>query len=187
VRYGTATLKYRVDDALSAKAKVTIKVKTLSGSTVRTLDLGWKYTGKLLSAKLSCDLAPKTYRFYVYAKDLAGNPQRQVGVNTLTVKPQVLAWLSASVSDATPARYTDVTVTCRAKDQAGRGIKGVKVTFTWHYKTTTPKETATTNSDGIARCTRYIAGATAGYKVVVSITATYNGVTKTTSVSFTPH
>lgn len=187
VRYGYATLKYRVNDARSSRADVTIKIKTLSGSTIKTLGLGSKYTNKLLSTKVQCTWAPKDYRFYVYANDLAGNKQSKVGVNTLTVKPQVLSGLSASVSDSTPAQYSDVTVKCRAKDQAGRSIKGVKCTFVWHYKTTTPKETRSTGSDGIARCTRNISGATAGYRVVVTITATYGGVTKTTSTSFVPH
>lgn len=63
----------------------------------------------------------------------------------------------------------------------------MRVKFVWHYKTTTPSESRTTNARGVAACTRYISGATAGYRVVITVTATYKGVTKTASTSFTPH
>jgi hypothetical protein len=181
-----ATLKYRVSDALSSQATVTIKVKAGS-RTVKTISLGKRYTNKALSYRLKCVYAPKTYRYYVYAKDLAGNNQAKVGVNTLTVKPRVLASISASISDSTPAQYSDVTAYCTAKDQTGHRLPGVRVSFAWHYKTTTPSESRTTNANGVAACTRYISGATEGYRVVISITASYKGVVKTASTSFTPH
>lgn len=83
----TAKIPYRVNDALSPRATVTIRIKTLGGTTVKTLSLGRHVTGKLLTARFVCNLAKKKYRFEVYAKDLAGNQQKlPVGANHLTVK-----------------------------------------------------------------------------------------------------
>jgi len=86
----TATLKYKVTDAVpnGGSATVTIKIKTLGGTTVKTLSLGKKNvnTATALSAKFVCKLAKKTYKFYVYATDTAGNTQATVGSNRLIVR-----------------------------------------------------------------------------------------------------
>lgn len=186
VQNATATLRYRVSDTLSAKARVTLKIKNPRGRTVKSIRLGWRRTNKALSYRVKCSYSPGTYRYCVYAVDLAGNKQSKVGVNALTVRPAVLSSISASVSDSSPSQYSDVTAYCKAKDQAGRPLSGVRVTFTWHYKTTTPSESSATSSSGVASCTRYISGATEGYRVIITITASYRGVTKTASTSFTP-
>ena len=86
-----ATLHYRVNDARSPKADVTIKVKTLSGRLVKSYHLGWRYTDKALTSRISCTFSPKTYRYSVYARDLAGNVQSHIGENTLTVRPRALS------------------------------------------------------------------------------------------------
>ncbi len=83
---GIAKLQYRVNDALSPKATVTIKIKTLGGTPMRTLSLGKHVTGKLLTTSYLCNLAKKKYRFEVWAKDLAGNAATSIGLNYLTVK-----------------------------------------------------------------------------------------------------
>ena len=86
----TATLRYTVTDAVpnGGSATVTIKIKTLGGTTVKTLKLGKKAvnTATTLSAKFVCKLAKKTYKFYVYATDTAGNTQATVGSNRLIVR-----------------------------------------------------------------------------------------------------
>ena len=38
-----------------------------------------------------CTFSPKTYRYFVYARDLAGNAQSHIGANTLTVWPRALS------------------------------------------------------------------------------------------------
>jgi hypothetical protein len=83
-----ATLKYSVNDgaASAGLAVVTIKVKTLSGRTVRTLSLGTRLTGRTYSAKVKCTWAPRTYRYYVYATDPAGNKVLRPGSNKLVVR-----------------------------------------------------------------------------------------------------
>jgi hypothetical protein len=91
VRYGgTASLKYAVTDAVpnGGTATVTIKIKTLGGKTVKTLRLGKKAVNPAspLTAKFRCTLAKKTYRFFVYATDAAGNTQSSVGSNKLVVR-----------------------------------------------------------------------------------------------------
>lgn len=89
VRRGrTATLKYEVVDLApnGGMANVRIKIKTLGGRTVKTLRLSTKPVNVTLAAKFRCKLAKKTYRFYVYASDAAGNAQSKAGSNKLIVK-----------------------------------------------------------------------------------------------------
>jgi hypothetical protein len=88
VRGSTATLQYDVEDASpnGGTAMVTIRVKTLLGKVVKMLKLGVKPVNKLLSAKFRCTLAGRTYKFFVYAKDTAGNEQSKLGSNRLIVR-----------------------------------------------------------------------------------------------------
>ncbi len=84
-RFRWATLRYKVTDALSPKATVRIKIKTLRGRLVKTLYLPGRLTNRWLSTRFKCGLRRGTYRFFVYAVDLAGNGQRRLGYNRLTV------------------------------------------------------------------------------------------------------
>ena len=87
VRKGrTATLYYRVTDDQSASCVLTIKVKTRAGRTVKTLRVGLKSCDALRHAHFRCNLSRKTYRFFVYAYDMSGNPQGTLGSNRLVVK-----------------------------------------------------------------------------------------------------
>jgi hypothetical protein len=82
-----AVLKLRVNDTVSPKAKVTVKIfrrgvlkKTLKLG-LRTTNLTIRYTG------YTCGLPRGTYVWKVYATDLAGNPQRlPLGYKTLVVR-----------------------------------------------------------------------------------------------------
>ena len=82
----TAILDYRVTDDQAASCTVTIRVKTLGGRLVRTLRPGLKGCDTLRHATFRCTLAKKTYRFFVYARDLSGNAQTRVGSNRLVVR-----------------------------------------------------------------------------------------------------
>jgi hypothetical protein len=87
VRRGrTATLRYRVNDALSPKAKVTIRIRKLSGRLVKSLPVVTRTTNAATSSRFTCGLAKGRYRFYIEAKDLAGNKQSTKGYGTLTVR-----------------------------------------------------------------------------------------------------
>jgi beta propeller repeat protein len=81
----TATITYRVDDALSQQADAVIRVYNKSGAIVKVLQPGWVDTGKALTQTFTCALAPGTYQIKVTAIDEAGNAQVKVGHNTLTV------------------------------------------------------------------------------------------------------
>jgi C1A family cysteine protease len=85
---GYATLKYEVLDAApnGGTATVTIKVKTLAGKVVKTYLLGKKTVNATLSLRMLCALPRGTYRYYVYARDDAGNAQSRAGYNKLVVK-----------------------------------------------------------------------------------------------------
>ncbi len=160
-----------------------------SWTTWRTLKLT-----STSSFKTSWTSPTKTGRYYFRARfaDADGRHVTNTSANRLvTVIPRpvipVLTSLSASVSDSTPAQYTDVTAYGKAKDQLGRPIGGVKVSFTWHYKTVTHTMTAYTNASGVASVTRNISGATAGLRVPITVTANYKGAVRTTTTGFTPH
>ncbi|HET6475023.1 MAG TPA: Ig-like domain repeat protein [Thermoleophilia bacterium] len=89
VRRGTrATLTYRVADVRpgSPTATVKIKIKTLGGRTVKTITLKNRKVNKTLTYRFRCKFAKKTYRFYVYATDTAGNTQVRRASNRLIVR-----------------------------------------------------------------------------------------------------
>ncbi len=97
-----------------------------------------------------------------------------------------VAKVSAGVSDASPRQYTEVTAYAKATDSSGRAVPGATVTFVWHYKTVTHTLEAITDSSGVASCTRYISGASKGYKVVINVAVSKGGGTATSATSFTP-
>ena len=81
-RYGYVTLRYRVNDLpIGARtATVTIRVKTLGGATKKVLRLGSRPTNTdAQTVSFRCLLPRRTYRFYVYATDPAGNVQAIAG------------------------------------------------------------------------------------------------------------
>jgi hypothetical protein len=79
-------LPYRITDNLSPKAKaIKIVVKNSRGKTVKTFLPAAKNTGTWYRAKW-VPKAKGTYRYYVYAKDLAGNAQRTRGSAKVVVK-----------------------------------------------------------------------------------------------------
>ena len=88
LRYRRATLRYRVNDPRpnGGRARVTIRVKSLSGRTVKTLRLGLQPVDSALTCSFRCGLPRRTYRFFVYARDLAGNRQANVAANVLVVR-----------------------------------------------------------------------------------------------------
>jgi hypothetical protein len=79
------TLRYRVAD-LTPKATVTLRIRTLGGATRKTVSLGLRWTNHALGYRYVCGLARGTYRYYVYARDQAGNVQRRLGCGTLRVR-----------------------------------------------------------------------------------------------------
>jgi hypothetical protein len=68
---------------------VTIKIKNRAGKVLKTLRYRGKPVNRLLTARFT---VPRTWkagayrRFFVYARDQAGNAQRKIGSNRLTVR-----------------------------------------------------------------------------------------------------
>lgn len=90
--------------------------------------------------------------------------------------------MCASISHATPAQNTDVTVYGRLR-LAGVPQSGQPMQTTWHFKSVTQVcNDSVTGADGVASCLRQIGRATVGYEVVVDVhIAGY-----TTQTSFIP-
>jgi len=93
--------------------------------------------------------------------------------------------VSASVSNSAPVQHSPVTVAARLVIR-GQPIANVPMIAIWHYKTTTPSCTGTTDASGGVSCTRYIGGATQGYPVKISIRFAWNNQTYKAETSFTP-
>lgn len=114
-----------------------------------------------------------------------------LGAGVLLTGPQLLApspaaastslTCRASVSDSTPKRYSTVRVYVKT------GKAYAKVRAVAHYKTTTTAHSRKSNSAGKATVPFYVSGATPGRRVVVTVTVTKGGQTRTCSTSFTPH
>ncbi len=82
----TALIRFKVKDALSPKASVTVRLRNRAGKLIRVIRLGERRTNRLLGAKFACNLRRGTYRFTVLARDLAGNAQVKAGTNRLIVR-----------------------------------------------------------------------------------------------------
>jgi len=80
-------VKYKIEDNLSPKAtSVYVKIKNSGGHIVKRQEFGGN---KAVSQWYSFTWKPKvagTYKYYVYAKDLAGNSQNKAGWAKITVK-----------------------------------------------------------------------------------------------------
>jgi hypothetical protein len=86
---GTARLRFRIIEptGLSPSAYVVLVVKTARGGrTVDTVSVGNARMNTTRSAALAVHLRRGAYRWYVYATDLAGNPQANVDWAKFTVK-----------------------------------------------------------------------------------------------------
>ena len=84
----TARLKYRVTEpaGLSPSAKVVIKIKRGNGTTAKTFTIRNAPTNSKRTYSFTCNLAKGSYKWHVYATDLAGNTQDNVARATLKVK-----------------------------------------------------------------------------------------------------
>ena len=83
----TAGIKFRVDDPRpgSPTVNVTIKIKNAGGHVVKSIRLKGCRVGRLMTSTFRCSLKRGSYRFFIYAKDLAGNQQTRVASNVLRV------------------------------------------------------------------------------------------------------
>lgn len=84
-RYSYARLYYRAYDSYSPSAHITIRIKTLGGVTKKIIYPGWKPINKTLYYNYKASLAKGTYRFFIYAKDTAGNTQYNNAYNKLVI------------------------------------------------------------------------------------------------------
>jgi len=85
----------------------------------------------------------------------------------------------ASASTTSPADYHTVYIYIRT-------APGILVTTVAHYKSTDNQKTAVADGAGRATIAYYISGATPGYTVTVSVTASAGSKSARCSTSFTP-
>ncbi len=86
-RGGTATLQYRVDDAVPGSPTARVRVVILRQDTlVQTLELGQQPVNELRQSSFRCSLPAGRYTFLLRVNDLAGNYQSADAGNTLTVR-----------------------------------------------------------------------------------------------------
>ncbi len=79
-----------------------------------------------------------------------------------------------------------VTMRCRAKDQKGKAIKGVSVTFKWYLPEGTRSQVRTTNADGLAKASRVTTcGSASDFDAKVVVTARWHGQVKKVTRYFT--
>jgi hypothetical protein len=85
---GTAKLRFRVSEpaGLSPTATVTLKVEKSNGKVVKSIPVANVPVNSDRTQPFTCNLAKGTYTWYVYATDLAGNPQANIAKATLKVK-----------------------------------------------------------------------------------------------------
>lgn len=84
-RYSYARLYYRANDSYSPSVHITIRIKTLGNVTKKIIYPGWKPTNKITYKNYMAALPKGTYRFFIYAKDTAGNTQYNVASNKLVI------------------------------------------------------------------------------------------------------
>jgi hypothetical protein len=96
-----------------------------------------------------------------------------------SVRPATLT-CSARMSNSSPTDYSTVDVI------VDTGLNGASVTATAHYKTTDTTHTMAAGNSGVATIPFHIARATVGYQVVVDVTASGAGSTRSCSTAFTP-
>jgi C1A family cysteine protease len=83
----TATLKYRIDDALPGCGTAVVRIQIKKGAkVVKTIAAGAKPANAALSYRFKVKLATGTYTYRVLATDLAGNMATAVGSAKLVVK-----------------------------------------------------------------------------------------------------
>lgn len=131
--------------------------------------------------------APGKWQLRAYVPNGSIYAESLGSAKVVTVPKQKASRVSAWVSDSSPDKYDHVTASAKVKDRYGKVIKGAKVVFTWRYKTSTQRETAYSDSTGVASCERWISSAKSGYRVRIGVKATSGGGTAKTSTGFTPN
>ena len=160
--------------AIKSAATTTIAVTTTkptpsTSSTSTTLATSTTRAATTTAAATTTTPAVTTTKAQVVTSPPATSPP--------TTNPPPRATCAASVSNPTPVKNSNVTVSITSS------VPNAGASVTAHYKSTNTQKSATTNSTGSASVTYDIGGATSGYTVVVDVTV---GGVASCSTSFTP-
>ena len=112
--------------------------------------------------------ATKGHRVHIVASVPGGGVTRSSSASF--VPQNRIGTMQSTVSTATPAQSTNVTVSSTCLDPVGRPMAGVPVTFAWRFRSGTWRVTAYTNSLGVAHSTHNIKKATRNYPIYVTST-----------------
>ena len=89
-----------------------------------------------------------------------------------------------TINEPRPVAGESVTVTSTAIDSSGKPMKGLNVTWTWDYGSTTIKTSALTDSSGVARSSRVVTTSTTFNAVNVTAHAISASSNRKVTVSF---
>ncbi len=89
-----------------------------------------------------------------------------------------------TLSTSRPEQYSTVTATTLLRDEAGRPVGGLPVTYAWEFDYGTRTTQSVTNSQGMATSTMDVGNAAVDYRVYVSATTQSGGGNRTSRASF---
>lgn len=98
----------------------------------------------------------------------------------------LIGYIKTSMSNTRPRQGTVVTAKTKILDSKGKPIKGLKVTFSWKFKSSTYYSTTYTNSYGNAYSKKNIGRAAKGYRVYVRAQTQSANYNRSSTSSFIP-
>ena len=93
----------------------------------------------------------------------------------------------AWVSNTRPKAGTDITAYALARDTSGNPVAGLDVTFTWSLDGYKAKYTTTTDSKGVARCTRNVGEPASGVRAYFRADTQAGGYNRASAPSLIPY
>jgi competence protein ComEC len=92
--------------------------------------------------------------------------------------------VTAQISNPSPSGGSETLTATVTK--SGHPAQGVNVNIIVHYKSTTRTFSGTTDANGVSHITWSIGSPSKGFRVVIDVNASYDGLTASTQTSFTP-
>lgn len=82
----TIVLQYSVHDFVGWGAAVNVAIKNAGGTTIQTIDCGWRDFDRVYAVAVTTPLKRGRYTYTVHATDWLGNPEREAGTAGFTIR-----------------------------------------------------------------------------------------------------